>query len=91
MEIIYMGRGCGKTMELIKRSSENNIPILVYCSSEKFRIMEKAKTYGYKIPNPIVYSESSLKGVGEVYVDNAEMFLQSVVGTKLAGITISCD
>lgn len=91
MEIIYMGRGCGKTMEIIKRSSENDIPILVYSDSEKFRIMEKAKTYGYEIPNPIVYNESSLRGFREVYVDNAEMFLQSVVGTKLAGITISCD
>ena len=53
MDIIIKSRGHGKTRDLIKMSSENNIPIV---SLNPNYIKDMARNMGLSIPEPISYS-----------------------------------
>lgn len=53
MDIIYGGRGQGKTVALVKYSAEKEIPIVVYNEPSRRRILEIAHNLGVRIPEPI--------------------------------------
>lgn len=57
MDIIYRGRGCGKTTELIKRSYESGAYILVTDHKRARAIADHAKQLGVDIPYPITWPE----------------------------------
>lgn len=52
-----MPRGTGKTYQLIKKSEENNFPILVANLMTKHCIKETAKKCNANIPDPITVYE----------------------------------
>ena len=54
MDIIIKSRGHGKTRDLIKMSSENNIPIV---SLNPNYIKDIAQNMGLSIPEPIPFSK----------------------------------
>lgn len=94
MEIIYKERGCGKTTDLIYKSAETYIPILVPTEVEKRNLMLRANILGVKIPSPISikdFKEGILERekIYSIYIDNADVLLPYLLGVRVAGITIS--
>lgn len=98
MKIIARCRGTGKTTDLIKESALTGSYILVSNKSMVRSIMQSAQQMGLKIPYPVTIDElkmgnfqkSSIKRDG-LLVDNAELVLQQLIGTKINTLTISVD
>ena len=85
MEVICMGRRAGKTLELIKRASENNTYIVVSNMDEARNLFNMAVELGQKIPYPVTVDElkrGEILGQGrrfypnKVMVDNADAIIQ---------------
>lgn len=90
MEIIYGGRQTGKTTELVKLSSKNNIPIIVPTINERQHIINIAKDLELKIPQPLVYYKNiDISRHNSVYVDNIETLLSAILEVHISGITIN--
>lgn len=86
MKIINLGRGQGKTTRLLYASEFNNVPILCSTCEKKRYLIEQAKGYGLKIPEPISVSDitSSKHRDSEIIdkdilIDEAPMVLQSLL------------
>lgn len=84
MQVIIGGRRSGKTTELIKRSAESGIYILVSNRARASQISDQARAMGYDIPFPVTLEEyhrsrgfagSSIRRDG-VYIDNVEDILR---------------
>lgn len=84
MQVIMGGRRSGKTAELIKRSAESGIYILVSSRAMASQIFDQARAMGYAIPFPVTLEEyyrskgfagSSIRRDG-VYIDNVEDILR---------------
>lgn len=87
MEIILMGRGEGKTTELIKRSHETNTYILVTTQKRADSVFKQAIDMGYNIPYPITfdgYSRNRFVGttIRRILVDDADDLLRMVLGFR---------
>ena len=90
--IIIGGRGSGRTTELIKLSAENNIYIVCLNRSRALNIAAMAREMGLTIPFPITVAELPIKRnsswINEVYVDDADQVLESMIGVHISNITI---
>lgn len=84
MQVIMGGRRSGKTAEVIKRSAESGIYILVSTRARASQIAYQARAMGYDIPFPVTLEEyhkshgfagSSIRRDG-VYIDNVEDILR---------------
>lgn len=84
MQVIMGGRRSGKTAELIKRSAESGIYILVSSRAMASQIFDQARAMGLAIPFPVTLEEyhrsrgfagSSIRRDG-VYIDNVEDILR---------------
>ena len=84
MQVIMGGRRSGKTAELIKRSAENGIYILVSNRARASQIADQARAMGYNIPFPVTLEEyyrshgfagSSIRRDG-LYIDDVKDVLQ---------------
>lgn len=91
MEIYHLPRGGGKTTTLIRKSSETQIPIVVFLEQMKHFILAKAKLMGLSIPEPILYSELDPVTTPTVYVDEAGRLLEVLLKAKIAALTIGED
>ena len=87
MQAIIGGRRSGKTAELIKRSAESGIYILVLNRARASQIADHARAMGYDIPFPVTLEEyyrshgfagSSIRRDG-VYIDNVEDVLRRML------------
>lgn len=92
MIVIHKGRGQGKTYDMIKIASENNGYIL--CSTVQLAqyIYNLSKDMGLDIHFPITYSDLPLtKGqrIDNILIDNAETFIETMVGKKVSAISIT--
>ena len=82
MEIIYKGRGQGKTAELIKRSAETGIYIVVSNRNHALNIVRRAQEMGYNnIPFPITIEEVLRHGfrgtyIKKVLVDDVDLIIK---------------
>lgn len=96
---IYGSRGSGKTTEIIKLSSKNNVPILCRRDSNVKLLKALADRMGIKIPEPIsLYKlrqmqvssnfDNNYKIPSKVYVDDAESILKHLLGTEVVGVTM---
>ena len=85
MEIIYKGRGQGKTAELIKRSAETGTYIVVSNRNHALNIVRQAQEMGYdNIPFPITIEEVVRYGfrgtyIQRVLVDDADLIIQQLL------------
>lgn len=89
-------RNSFKTTKLIIISAVTNTPILVRSGVQKKIIVQAAQHWGFSIPEPLTVSEiinkrgtrSIEKGV---LVDEAISMLESILGIKINGITMSVE
>ena len=88
MQVIMGGRRSGKTAEMIKRSSETGIYIIVADRARASQIADQARAMGYYIPFPVTLEEyyrsrgfagSSIRRDG-LYIDDVKAVLQSMFG-----------
>jgi len=80
MIIIDMGRGQGKTHQLIARAAENNAHIICKDRTEAERISQSALDRGLNIPFPLTFSqfinrEYIGKEIKEFMIDDVDMLL----------------
>lgn len=91
--IIGGNRYCGKTTELIKASSEGNIPILCCNYYNSKHIIDLAKEMGLEIPKPITVRDleinPTLRDGKGVLVDEAIDILQILIGKKVLMASVS--
>lgn len=97
MEVITGGRRSGKTVELIKRSAETGIYILVRDQPRARDLFRLAKQLGYSIPYPVTSEEyfrtefrgSCIRRDG-LYVDNVDEIIQQFLrGIQVKAITVA--
>ncbi|MGG3758203.1 hypothetical protein ABET26_21725 [Bacillus anthracis] len=85
-------RVCGKTTNLIKRASENNLYIVCTSKDRARSVSVLAKELGFDIPYPISVSELPLKGhMKEVLVDDVESVLFAIIGRRVVGASTSME
>ena len=97
-ELLFLGkRGSGKTTELIKKSAETGIYIMVLNEKRRKYIFEQAMKLGYNIPNPVTvddYFRCKFQGSyiqkDGVYVDEVEDILKHIFnGIPIRGMTLT--
>lgn len=94
MEIILKNRQSGKTTDLIRKCALDGGYIVCNSIKEAHRIFEQSKKMKVNIPLPITYNEFLnghyyAQGIETVYIDNADLFLQSISKVKIGAITLS--
>ena len=94
MEIIYKERGKGKTFELIKMASENNLYIVARDMKTVDYIFNLARNHNLSIPYPLTYNEFFNKQyygkrIEGFLIDDAEMLLQYLTNIPIKGISIT--
>lgn len=92
--IIGGKRYCGKSTELIKISSINNIPIIVLDNKRKEALEYLAKENGIKIPEPIIFEKycqyTRGRNINEILIDDIEDILSRLLfPAKIVGMTTS--
>ena len=84
MDVIYRGRGKGKSTELIKRSVETNAYIIVSTMQRAHSLKRQAKELGYpEMLFPVTideYLQYRFRGsyVRHVLLDDADLILQRI-------------
>lgn len=94
MDLIFRSRGGGKTTELIQRCHNNGGYIICQNISMAHNIHELATNMGYSIPLPLTYNEFRQnkyagKNIKAFYIDNVELFLQSLTPVKIDSVTFN--
>ncbi len=101
MKIIYKPSRCGKTTELIKLASKEKYGLIVCHSRDEVnRVwymaleMEKNKEIEFLPPKPITFQEFLGRAyygskLEKIYIDNADMLLQSLTPLKIDTITLT--
>jgi len=94
MEIIYKGRGKGKTLDLIRMASENNFDIVARDMKTVDYIFNLAKKHNLSISYPLTYHEFISKkyygkGIKGFLIDDAEMLLQYLTNVPIKAISIT--
>ena len=81
MKGLFLRRGCGKTTLLLYLSKFTKMPIVVSSNARARYLQEKASSMRISIPAPIVFGASTTGlRLDGVLVDDAEHFLQDIIG-----------
>ena len=91
MQILRMDRGKGKTTELIKLSAQTGIPIVCATVQQVDTILAKAECMGLVIVKPIPVNKIKDYEVSEVYVDDMEYVLSTLLNSEVELATVSCN
>jgi len=94
MEKIILGRGQGKTTELIKRSAESGHYIVCSSIDEASRISAEARSMGLHIPLPISYREFidreySSRNIKGFLIDNVDLLIKVISPVPITAMTIT--
>lgn len=97
-KIICGGRGCGKTVELIKLSSETGCPIIAMSFPAINHIKRTAAELNIKIPEPIRFEDKAVKLCGSkalnkgILVDDIDCILHNLFyGAPINAATFTID
>ena len=89
MDIIYGGRGQGKTVTLVKYSAEKKIPIVVFNEPSRRRILEIAHNLGVRIPEPISIEKIRSRRAKASHVDKCVLDdIERILSDSLDGISV---
>lgn len=94
MNKIILGRGKGKTTQLIELSGNTSSYIVCINQRECHRIVSIAREMKIDIPFPLTYDEFINKkyygkGIKGFLIDNAELLLEYMSSVKIDAITLS--
>ena len=98
MELIIKGQHQGKTLSLVEESAVTGIPILSYSNGHIRYLKRLAEEHGLEIPEPInidvIKNQSNylkIHKVDRAYIDDLDMFLTQMLGTRIDTITIGAE
>lgn len=98
MKVIAKGRGNGKTAELINMSHETKCYISVQTPNQAKEIFARAKSQGFNIPYPILYSDligGKLRSTSVAYrgvlIDEAQILLKTLIDVPITAMTITIE
>lgn len=87
MDVIYKGRMCGKTYDLIHKSSQNGIPIMCYTHQQCSQVENMANKIGVNIRTISFHKVVNGFYIGSVMIDNIEDILKAIIPVKVDTIT----
>lgn len=85
---------CGKTTNLIKKSSEEWLYIVVANKEQALNLVKLAEHMGLEIPDPITFSELPIspgRHIKGVLIDEVEQLLTQVVGRPVISMSTSYE
>lgn len=85
---------CGKTTELIKRSSKEWLYIVVANKEQAYNVARMAEHMNLDIPYPITFSELPIKPgsrIKGVLIDEVEQLLLNVLGRPVIAMSTSYE
>ena len=91
MKIDVRPANSGKTINLIKKSAEMDIPIVCPVHSDAIRISNLAYSLGVNIPRPVVFNHN-MRGLikdNVCLVDDLDRILAMVIPATILGATIT--
>ena len=94
MQVIYKGRGEGKTEELLQLAAKDQLTLVLINRSECMRVQRRAYDLGLTVPMPITHLDffeghrggHRIKGL---LIDNAEVFLQKMTHISVVAISVN--
>jgi hypothetical protein len=94
MNVIYKGRGEGKTEELLQLAAKDQLTLVLMNRSECMRIQRRAVDLNLTIPMLITHTDF-LEGhrgghrIKGLLIDNAEVFLQKMTHISVVAISVN--
>lgn len=94
MKIIVRGRRAGKTYDIIKQASEENLYIICANQAQVRGIADQARDLGFVIPFPMTWNEFVTqkyygRNINGFVIDNLDMCLQSMTPVEIKTVTLN--
>ena len=93
MKILSLGRGDGKTNQLVKYASKNHVMILVGNKTSKYNVEEVAKDLKLNVDVITVYDFNKIKNKNKynVVIDDVEFVLSQLLNANINCVSTSCE
>ena len=95
MKILNLGRGDGKTTQLVKYAAKNHVMILVGNKTSKYYVEDVAKDLKLNVDVITVYDFNKIKNRNKykynVVIDDVELVLSQLLNANINYISTSCE
>ena len=93
MKILSLGRGDGKTTQLVKYAAKNHLMILVGNKTSKYHVENVAKDLKLNVDVITVYDFNKIKHNNKynIVVDDVEFVLSQLLNANINYVSTSCE
>ena len=93
MKILNLGRGDGKTTQLVKYAAKNHVMILVGNKTSKYYVEDVAKDLKLNVDVITVYDFNKIKNKNKynIVIDDVELVLSQLLNANINYISTSCE
>ena len=93
MKILNLGRGDGKTTQLVKYAAKNHVMILVGNKTSKYYVEDVAKDLKLNVDVITVYDFNKIKNKNKynVVIDDVELVLSQLLNANINCVSTSCE
>ena len=93
MKILNLGRGDGKTTQLVKYAAKNHVMILVGNKTSKYYVEDVAKDLKLNVDVITVYDFNKIKNKYKynVVIDDVELVLSQLLNANINCVSTSCE
>lgn len=93
MKILNLGRGDGKTTQLVKYAAKNHVMILVGNKTSKYYVEDVAKDLKLNVDVITVYDFNKIKNKNKynVVIDDVEFVLSQLLNANINCVSTSCE
>ena len=93
MKILNLGRGDGKTTQLVKYAAKNHVMILVGNKTSKYYVEDVANDLKLNVDVITVYDFNKIKNKNKynVVIDDVEFVLSQLLNANINCVSTSCE
>ena len=93
MKILNLGRGDGKTTQLVKYAAKNHVMILVGNKTSKYYVEDVAKDLKLNVDVITVYDFNKIKNKNKhnIVIDDVEFVLSQLLNANINCVSTSCE
>ena len=93
MKILNLGRGDGKTTQLVKYAAKNHVMILVGNKTSKYYVEDVAKDLKLNVDVITVYDFNKIKNKNKynIAIDDVEFVLSQLLNANINCVSTSCE
>ena len=93
MKILSLGRGDGKTTQLVKYAAKNHVMILVGNKTSKYYVEDVAKDLKLNVDVITVYDFNKIKNknIYNIVIDDVEFVLSQLLNANINCVSTSCE